>query len=259
MNTIIRHEFPNTPNVYYNEQPMQAKCPDVDKTQPIGEMTKEELDSLIQRLYLEREAENLLADMQSSSEVDKSKSISEMTGRELDKLIQRLASERNAQDLIKNLNSNAGVKMYGSKRATLDTTTPINQLYHHGILGMKWGRRRFQNPDGTRTTAGKKRESDQRDDIPKSDDHKQAKSDRRKATKGLSNAELKRLNDRLQLEKTYKELSTAETKRGESMAKTVLKDITKTSLTTAGTKLATGILNSLITDKILNLLKNKAE
>jgi hypothetical protein len=33
----------------------------------------------------------------------------------------------------------------------------IRELYHHGIKGQKWGMRRFQNPDGTLTEAGKKR------------------------------------------------------------------------------------------------------
>lgn len=32
-----------------------------------------------------------------------------------------------------------------------------DELAHHGILGQKWGIRRFQNYDGTRTEAGKKR------------------------------------------------------------------------------------------------------
>ena len=31
------------------------------------------------------------------------------------------------------------------------------ELYHHGILGMHWGIRRFQNEDGSLTAAGKKR------------------------------------------------------------------------------------------------------
>lgn len=29
-------------------------------------------------------------------------------------------------------------------------------LSHHGILGMKWGIRRYQNDDGTLTAVGKK-------------------------------------------------------------------------------------------------------
>lgn len=34
-----------------------------------------------------------------------------------------------------------------------------NELIHYGVLGMKWGIRRFQNKDGTLTAAGKARYS----------------------------------------------------------------------------------------------------
>lgn len=34
---------------------------------------------------------------------------------------------------------------------------PEEELYHHGILGQRWGRRRYQNPDGSYTQAGRAR------------------------------------------------------------------------------------------------------
>ena len=72
---------------------------------------------------------------------------------------------------------------------------PSDELYHHGIKGQKWGFRRFQNEDGTYTSEGKRRRREEY-----SEDYKEAKELSKKKSSQLSNAELKKLNNRYELE-----------------------------------------------------------
>ena len=66
----------------------------------------------------------------------------------------------------------------------MQTYLDADELYHHGIKGMKWGVRRFQRKDGSLTSAGKKRYLD--DPSVKSS---KAKMESDRAKQRLANAE----------------------------------------------------------------------
>ena len=88
------------------------------------------------------------------------------------------------------------------------------ELYHHGIRGMKWGVRRFQNKDGTLTKAGRKRYS--QDNW--SEDAKAASVLKKKSVNQMSNAELRKLTERQQLERNYSQLNPSQIKKGMAVA-----------------------------------------
>lgn len=155
-------------------------------------------------------------------EPDKSKSIADLDRQELWDMLSRLRDETEIQRIIRELKRNSGERDTLDKPFEIDTKTPINQLYHYGILGQKWGVRRFQKEDGTRTPAGKKRDR-QREETPKSEDHQKSRSDKRKGPEGLSNDELRKLNERLRLEDEYKKLTAEKVEKAESWVKSAIR------------------------------------
>lgn len=94
--------------------------------------------------------------------------------------------------------------------------TRPDELYHHGIRGMKWGVRRFQNSDGTLTAAGKKRLSKLEGQEAKLAEKKaavtggksasssKAGATEKKSVKDMTNEELETANRRMSLELNYK-------------------------------------------------------
>ena len=78
-----------------------------------------------------------------------------------------------------------------------------NELYHYGILGMKWGVRR----DRSRSGGSRRKRS-------MSDDAREASTIKKKKVSQMSNAELKKLNERSRLEQEYSRLNPSSVRKG---------------------------------------------
>lgn len=73
-----------------------------------------------------------------------------------------------------------------------------NELTHHGVRGMKWGIRRFQNKDGSLTPAGKKRYGDEPEETTEQKRERLLKStDARELYKNRSLLTTAEINERL--------------------------------------------------------------
>lgn len=109
-----------------------------------------------------------------------------------------------------------------------------NELRHHGVRGMKWGIRRFQNKDGSLTNAGKKRYVDAPDKV------KAKPETKKKRLSEMSDAELRERISRLEMEKRYKDLSQSSAGRETvGRGKKLVGDVLENSARNIGTQALT--------------------
>lgn len=80
-----------------------------------------------------------------------------------------------------------------------------NELYHYGVLGMKWGIRRASSK-GSRGRKSHRRSL--------SEDAVEVRQIRKKSVGQMSNAELRKVNERKRLEQEYSRLNPGTIKRG---------------------------------------------
>ena len=107
--------------------------------------------------------------------------------------------------------------------------TSDGELYHWGVKGMKWGVRRYQNKDGSLTSAGKKRQKEpsanKKERIARKKDLKNRRT--------MSDAELRKKIERLKMEKEFKSLTNEDIKPGRTFVKDIMSSAGKKTLTIA--------------------------
>lgn len=110
-----------------------------------------------------------------------------------------------------------------------------SQLQHYGILGMKWGVRR--TPAQLARARGETPKTDSgsnRTNAGKSTKSSKVSSSSKKKLSEMSDAELQRQVNRLNLEKRYKELTPKEVSKGQKFVNHVLNQMVIPAATEVG-------------------------
>lgn len=142
-----------------------------------------------------------------------------------------------------------------------------DELYHHGVKGQKWGIRRYQNHDGSLIKSGKKHSAKVSNFLSKYKEKTAAKKFAKKASKAptakeiskLTNDELKKRIDRMDLEIKYKskysELHPTKVSAGKKFLKSMT-GVTTSSLEKAGKNIG-GQLATYLAGELTNKIAGK--
>ena len=122
-----------------------------------------------------------------------------------------------------------------------------NELYHYGILGMKWGIRRYQNKDGTLTAAGKKRLAEIEKNQEKNQEKKKLSYSEsiKNTAASMSDEELNKVVNRLRLEQQFRELYSDLNPQKVSAGKKFVDKILAPAATEAAKNLTKDVINKI--------------
>lgn len=121
-----------------------------------------------------------------------------------------------------------------------------NMLQHYGVLGMRWGRR-----SGGRGSGAKRQ-------GPSSSEASSVAKLRKKKANELTNEELKKVNERINLERQFKSLNPTRTDRAKKLVADIMGNAAKTAITEVAKNTISKQLQGIVDTKIAAAVAAKA-